>query len=170
MNRLWSPTGLVLTGLAVLCLAVPAVAQAPQDQVPFKATVVSPFVDLFRIPVSPPIGDAHLTAKGEATLLGPVTLRSRATIHFGVDGRPVSLSNWVGALTADSGDALFISANGLVRATATGFTNELGYTVTGGRGRFAGATGSGVSRAVGDLSKNETTVVFEGTISAPKTQ
>ena len=73
-------------------------------------------------------------------------------------------------MTAANGDALFISRNGLSRATATGITGEFGYIVTGGRGRFAGATGSGVGRFVIDASTNQVTTVFEGTISAPKAQ
>jgi hypothetical protein len=156
--------------LALLGLALPAVAQAPQDQVPFKATV-GPYVgDVFVVPVSPPILSARTTAKGEATLLGPVTYLDLHTVQLGVDGGPLSFKDGIGVMTAANGDALFISRNGLSRATATGVAVEFGYIVTGGRGRFAGATGSGVGRAVGDRSKNEITVVFEGTISAPKAQ
>ena len=87
-----------------------------------------------------------------------------------MDGGPLSFKDGVGVMTAANGDALFISRNGLSRATATGVTVEFGYIVTGGRGRFAGATGSGVGRFVSDRSKNEITGFFEGTISAPKTQ
>ncbi len=155
--------------LALLALALAAVAQAPTDQVPFTATV-GPYVgDVFVVPVSPPIASARTNAKGEATLLGPVTYLDLHTIRLGVDGGPLSFDG-IGVMTAANGDALFITRSGLSRATATGVTGEFGYIVTGGRGRFTGATGSGVGRSVLDRSKNEATVVFEGTISAPKAQ
>jgi hypothetical protein len=156
--------------LALLALALTAVAQAPTDQVPFKATV-GPYVgDVFVVPVSPPIASGRTNAKGEATLLGPVTYLDLHTIQLGVDGGPLFFKDGIGVMTAANGDALFITRSGLSRATPTGVTGEFGYIVTGGRGRFAGATGSGVGHQVFDRSKNEATVVFEGTISAPKAQ
>src|SRR5687768_7660972 len=103
--------------LALLGLALSAAAQAPTDQVPFKATV-GPYVgDVFVIPVSPPIASARTNAKGEATLLGSVTYLDLHTIRFGVAGSPASSFDGIGVMTAANGDAVFITRTGLSRAT-----------------------------------------------------
>jgi hypothetical protein len=171
MNPFWYRVGQALTVVVVGLTVAAAAVETPQYE-PFKATL-GPYVgDTFVVPVSPPIAGARTTARGEAALLGPITYLDLHTIHFGVDGRPVSFTDGVGVLTAANGDALFISFSGLSRATATTAMAEGPYIVTGGSGRFAGATGSGVRTGVVDRTKNppEVTVLFEGTISAPKVQ
>jgi hypothetical protein len=67
-------------------------------------------------------------------------------------------------MTAANGDALFFNYSGLFRGT--GF--ELAFTITGGKGRFLGGTGSGVIRRSVDAAANKLTDVFEGTVSAPR--
>jgi hypothetical protein len=42
------------------------------------------------------------------------------------------------------------------------------YTITGGKGRFVGAAGSGVVTMEIDPTKNMVTASWEGTISRPK--
>jgi hypothetical protein len=65
---------------------------------------------------------------------------------------------------AEGGNAIFIKYSGLVRPAGA----EFGYTVTGGRGRFAGATGSGVILCVRDREKGVQMRTFEGTLSKPR--
>jgi hypothetical protein len=168
-NRCPYFAGLVLAAIAGMSLAAPAFAQAPKDQVAFKATVGPYLGDVHMVPLSPPIAYARQNTKGEATLLGPFTYLGSHNLQFGVDGIPISVGDGIGALTAANGDALFISFTGLLRVTATGLAAESSYVVTGGRGRFAGATGSGVARSSAN-SKNEISMVLEGTVSAPKAQ
>jgi hypothetical protein len=41
------------------------------------------------------------------------------------------------------------------------------FTVTGGKGRFAGATGSGAIKGEADLMKNVGSLTFDGVITRP---
>lgn len=83
-----------------------------------------------------------------------------------------------GAGTVTDGTITFVAANGdILRMSHHGTfqlapwpnptTNDIhmDWTVTGGTGRFAGATGSGEASAVGDLVAGSTTSVFAGTIA-----
>ena len=74
-------------------------------------------------------------------------------------------------MTADSGaDAIFLTFEGIVRPTATAgvLAIEGSYAIRGGRGRFAGATGSGKQSGTAEFAKDLWTASFDGTISAPR--
>ena len=64
-----------------------------------------------------------------------------------------------GVFTADTGDALFWAT-----------TLIDGFVVTGGKGRFCGAAGSGaISAFVPAADKGRATITWEGMIEVPKT-
>jgi hypothetical protein len=70
------------------------------------------------------------------------------------------------ALTAANGDMLYASGKGTNTMTAPGqvaFRVEL--TITGGTGRFSGATGMLVSEGVADLASAQAKLSMAGTIS-----
>jgi hypothetical protein len=172
MKRISWPTRLTLTLLAPLGLALPGVAQQPPLELkPFKATLMGNGEGL-TLPVSPPIVSQHLSGTGQADLLGQFTFVEHAIVHLGPDGMPLSFTDGVEVLTAANGDAIFLSYSGLPRPTTApgGFIGEMAFTIAGGRGRFAGATGSGVmtSMATAAPPKVSFTRTLEGTITAPK--
>jgi hypothetical protein len=72
-------------------------------------------------------------------------------------------------LVAANGDTLTGRLQGLGTLTAPpdGFTIEETYTITGGTGRFAGATGRFTAERSVNLTTLATTGSFEGTISSP---
>ena len=76
---------------------------------------------------------------GNATQLGRFTYSFQAEINVQTRSGPASVT-----LTAANGDQLF--AEGWGQATPTGKPNQVSiveeYTITGGTGRFAGATGN----------------------------
>jgi len=157
-----SIASLTLALLAVLALAGPAAAEGREKQVPFRgrfdgiATVT---------PLTPPFVAVNIEGEGHATRLG----------HFDVSIPNVtdrSNGTAVGTylFTAANGDTLtadfilhFDPANvpgvGSVVVTAT---------ITGGTGRFAGATGSFVGDRIADTVNGIVTESFDGTISTPR--
>jgi hypothetical protein len=137
---------------------------ASRRGVPFKGTlqgVADPPV--FEPPPSP-FFSAHLEASGQATHLG------RFTMDY---SHRVNLETLEGTgsarFIAANGDELMTSVEGRAEpaGTPTSYTVFERHTVTGGTGRFAGASGVfTLTRAV-DFADPFTSGALEGWISAP---
>jgi hypothetical protein len=158
---------LALTALVTWGMVLPGIAQAQQPSqefVPFKATLAGTLPSSFTIPLDAPLVADNSTLTGEASEIGPVTFVEHSIAQLTLDGRGFSVPYGVGVLTAANGDAIFLTFSGLVRPAGL----EAAYTVTGGRGRFKGATGQGVFLCVRDRPNNRMTRTFEGVISRPK--
>jgi hypothetical protein len=161
----------------LLGLALPAAAQAqqaaqsqPANLVPLKFAYVSTG-DSTTIPVSPPIVPTSLVIiRGQADYLGPITGMGHVINHLGADGNLAYNDGGVLVLNAVNGDAVFFTFVGVVRpSTRPGtLTLEEPMIITGGKGRFLGATGSGVLNLVVDFSNGQATGTFAGMITAPK--
>jgi hypothetical protein len=164
---------LSLVGLAALALLGPIPVQAqdqPKDQIPFKWTVSGKF-DAFVIPFDPPVASSRMTLKGTSEVLGgAITMTDTHIANFGSDGNLNRSTNGMAVFAGPSGDALFVIWDGVGRVNPT--TGELmglaGFTVKGGRGRFAGATGSGTFDSTLNVATGEVTQVWQGTILVPK--
>jgi hypothetical protein len=152
---------LTLVVLAVLGLASRAVAG---EQVPFKGRLEGVVAVT---PVNPPfIVDVLVNAAGEATQLGRFTVAiphrvDRTTVP------PTAIGSY--QFTAANGDTL--SANFSGQSTLTPTPGVLYIvetaTITGGTGRFAGATGGFVCERLFDAVNFRTAGSFNGTISSP---
>jgi hypothetical protein len=157
MKRFSSAATLVLVLLAASGFAAPAAAAA---QVPFQGTLQG---DVTRSG-APPVLSVDVSADGTATLLGQFA---------------VSIPHEVNVVTRiATGDYLFVAANGdTLTATFTGQAMPTAdptvlaivehATITGGTGRFAGATGSFTTERLYDSVAGTTIGSFEGTISSP---
>ena len=109
-------------------------AQGGTHTVPFKGTLEGAVAVT---PLTPPLASVVITASGNATRLGAFTLQVPHTVNF--------------ATRTGAGTYTFTAANGdQLTATFTGqadasqppiITLEEHATITGGTGRFAGATG-----------------------------
>jgi hypothetical protein len=173
MKRFTCLVPLVSSVLAVLGLAGPGVAQqaARQEMVPFKVTM-SYDTRSFVIPGVPPLLSLEASAPGEAEPLGKFTLFLHYVIQVDTDGVPLFGAGdraWMGA----NGDAFF--SRGIVirhppaAATPHILPFEGAQVITGGTGRFAGATGSGFYYGEFDAQTGKViTVTYEFMISAPK--
>jgi hypothetical protein len=160
---------LALTSLALLGLSLPAVAQQPvRNMVPLKASLSGPLTPRFVIPVEPAIAVGTYSAEGTSDLLGAVKFVEVNNVQMGTAGKGIAVTDGKGVITAANGDALFVSFNGLVLPSGT--EGEFAFVITGGRGRFLGATGSGRIRCVADAGQNRLTRDFEGSVSAPVAQ
>ena len=158
MKRFWSAAGVALAVVGAPGLAGPASAGVP---VPF-------FGSLAGVDTGTPIPNTQLAsvtvrAVGNATQLGQFTYTALITVNT--------------ATGEGSGTFLFTGANGnTVFGTIRGQStfrppNVLSIsetaTVTGGTGRFAGATGSLAVTRLKNTVTGATSASFKGTISAP---
>jgi hypothetical protein len=170
MKRLIHLTRVALAALALPGLALPCGAQQSSlDLVPFKAVMKSGLQPpVARIPGTTPLAVFIINLKGEADFLGPVDAIMLHPLQSGVDGKLLGVNDARGALTAANGDEIYFTYHGTMQPTATGAAGEFAFVVSGGKGRFAGATGSGFMKGVIDAPQNTGTMTIEAIISRPK--
>jgi hypothetical protein len=130
-------------------------------QVPFKGRLEG-VVSI--TPLAPPFVSVMVNATGNATQLGQFTLAIPHTVNR-------STRTAIGSyqFTAANGDTLSADFTGQATPTPTPgvlYIEEMA-TITGGTGRFAGATGSFTVERLFDTVAGTTTGSFEGTISVP---
>lgn len=112
-------------------------------------------------PLTPPMAMVDGRASGEGTQLGRFDVAFPHTVNF-------ATATGVGTytFTAANGDVLTATFTGQAQVgPVTSIVEQA--TITGGTGRFAGATGSFTSRRLFHPATGTTTGSFEGTISAP---
>jgi hypothetical protein len=157
MKRYCSAASLALAIVAVLGLARPASAQ---QQVPFLGRLAGVVT---RAPLTPPYVSALVTATGNATLLGQFQLSIPHTVNTAARTAVGSYQ-----FTAANGDTLSASFGGKSMLKAPGVLAIVETaTITGGTGRFAGATGAFICQRLYNTVTGRTTGSFSGTISVP---
>jgi hypothetical protein len=148
--------------LALAVAAVPALAcpAAAGEQVPFHGQLEG---EVSRTP-DPPLVVVEVDATGHATHLGRFTLDIPHVVDTTTRAAVGSYQ-----FTAANGDTLYATFTG--QATPTAIPGVLYIeetaTITGGTGRFAGATGSFIAERWYDTAAGTTVGDFEGTISTP---
>jgi hypothetical protein len=156
MKRYSFAASLMLAVLAVLGLTGPAAAG---EQVPFKGSLEG---DVTIDPLTPPFLQVDVDADGNATELGQFALDIPHVVNR-AKGTAVGSYEF----TAANGDALFADFTGQSTPTETPgvlYIVEVA-TITGGTGRFAGASGGFTCERYFDTTTDETYGSFEGTIS-----
>ena len=156
MKRYSSAAGLALAVVVALGLAGPAAAGEP---VPFKGSLEG---DVTVSPLTPPFVQVDVDATGNATQLGEFALAIPHKVNR-ADRTAVGTYEF----TAANGDMLFADFTGTATPTAIPgvLYIEETATITGGTGRFAGATGSFTCERFFDTIAGTTIGSFEGTIS-----
>jgi hypothetical protein len=165
MKRHSSAASLVLALLAVLGLAGPVAAG---EQVPFEGR----FSGVATVSGGPTILIGNVNATGNATQLGSFTLQIPHLVNRGTDPFPFPWSSTgFYQFVAANGDTVSASFTGQVNPIPGGLADVEIATITGGTGRFAGATGGfTVERVVlvDPTTGTRTTIgSFEGIISSP---
>jgi len=148
---------LALAAFAVLGLAGPVAAG---EQVPFKGSLEGDVTEAF----DPATGlvNVDIDAAGAATQLGRFTLDIPHVVN-------PATHTAVGTyqFTAANGDTLTADFTGHATPIAPGVLYiEETATITGGTGRFAGATGSFTTERLFDMVAGTTAGSFKGTISS----
>ena len=159
MTRHISAAGFALGVLTLLVFAAPVAAR---DQVPFKGRLdgVSTVA-----PLTPPFVSVNIEGGGHATHLGQFEV---SIPHVANRSNGTAVGTYV--FTAANGDTL--TADFTSQSTPTDVPGvisvEVTATITGGTGRFAGATGSFVGDRLADTVHGVVTESFDGTISTPR--
>ena len=149
---------LLIIALAGTTLAAPALAG--KKELPFKGTMQS--VETYV--ANPPIMSVTANGSGNATHLG------QYAISYEVEVNLETLAGVGSAqLVAANGDILYANMSG--QATPTGTTDVFNvveeFTITGGTGRFANASGSFTLNREVNLTTGVTSGSFDGSIVIP---
>jgi secreted PhoX family phosphatase len=158
----------VATGLTKPVAAAEGNPPAAPAPIQFKWTVSGKFnTDMVIFEFNPPIATGRMLLKGTSEVLGgEMTMKDTHIAHFDVTGGLNRSTDGMTIFTGPGGDAIFVNWDGVGRPDPQ--TGELrglaGFTIKGGRGRYAGATGSGTFDSTLNMATGEVTQVWQGTI------
>lgn len=152
---------LSLSLLAVLTLCAALVTPvAASGGIPFKGHLAG---TVAVTPLDPPLASVLIEATGNATQLGAFTLR---VPHLVNQATRVGQGSYV--FTASNGDVLTADFTGQATLVEPGvLTMRETAVITGGTGRFAGASGSFIAERTFYIASGKTVGSFEGSVSAP---
>lgn len=156
MNRF--ATSLVFSVLMIVALAGPAPAA---EQVPFKGSLDG---DVTVTPIDPPVVFVEIDGGGTANHLGKFSVYIP---HIVDRGTRIGIGTY--EFVAANGDTLvadFVGQSSMTELPGVLFIEEVA-TITGGTGRFAGATGSFTVERYFDTLTGETFGSFTGFVSSP---
>jgi hypothetical protein len=147
--------------LAALALAVTLSAPVgATDEVTFKGRLAG---TVAVTPLDPPLASVLIEATGNATQLGTFTLQ---VPHHVNQATRIGQGSYV--FTASNGDMLAADFTGQATLVEPGvLTTHETAVITGGTGRFAGASGSFIADRTFYVATGETVGSFEGSVSAP---
>jgi hypothetical protein len=156
-------------GIAVAAaVAAVVVSTASAQQVPFAATMTGSVSEA-------PCGVLTIcltgTVEGTATHLGLATLTGTATVHITFTpcdgGGVLTTFTQTATLVAANGDTLTLRGSGTACAANGHAIGSGDLTITGGTGRFAGATGNLTESIDHNLVTGAEVDTLSGTISSP---
>ncbi len=148
----------VSTVIALLLLTVLAsIVYAAPIPVPFKGALQG--AETYQ--VAPPTLYVNGNAAGDATELGQFTATYAVVVDLTTGEGPASIH-----LVAANGDSIFAEGPGQGTATTTPNVHQIveRYTITGGTGRFAGASGDFTVERLVNLITGATSGTFDGNI------
>ena len=146
---------------AAMLAASFAAPVAATDHLPFKGSLAGTATV---VPINPPIVQVTIHATGTATQLGRFTLVAPHTVN---QATLTAVGTY--SFTAANGDTITATLEGtaqMIDPPNVIATSETGV-ITGGTGRFAGATGTFHVDRIFNRATGVTTGSFEGWISVP---
>lgn len=135
---------------AILVCATSSFALA-KNFVPFKGSVVATWDNVYA--ALPPVagGNSLATFNGTSQMTHMGRAAQSGTLTLTPNGNPLIPGNGSVTITAANGDTVSFDYNGFLNPQTGEGTGK--FNITGGTGRFLGATGQGTFYAVIDLSR-----------------
>ena len=151
----------VSTLLGAIFVSALATSAYAGNGVPLKGS----FSETFVIVAPPPVIVADASGSGQLTHLGKSTESFVGTVDFTqIDPRTgCAIDSAVGTIIAANGDQVSVTAAGEF-CPATGVDSG-SFTITGGTGRFANATGGGAYTSVANFASGTSSEQYDGSIS-----
>jgi len=149
---------LIIALVLVLTIAGPV---AGDEQLPFRGKLEG---TVTVTPLDPPLASVVIDATGTATRFGRFSL---AVPHMVNQAMRTGGGTYV--FTAPNGDTLTASFTGQATLVSPGILSTTeAATITGGTGRFAGATGGFTATRLFVVATGITTGSFDGAINLPR--
>lgn len=166
MPRIAATIALVFASLAITTTSVAAKPQGAH-MVPFHAIAAG----TYGVQVRPPNVIISATAEGHATHLGRFEASIRNTVTPLPSPAPGCVTSttetFTATLTAANGDTITLEGTGTGCQTPPTVAVVDTVTVTGGTGRFEGASGSMTVTTAVDQANRTEVVAFDGLLSTP---
>jgi hypothetical protein len=155
----------VAVAVVVAVMGAAPLSTRATSQVPFHATTVESIA-------AAPCGTSlcvTVTGSGEATYLGTIQDSTSITVDLTSNPAPGCHTQTLDTtFTAANGDQLTLHGTGVSCATGpTTVTVVDAFVVSGGTGRFSGASGSVTDTGTANLVTSTAVATFDGTISSP---
>ena len=164
ISELFFAKAIRVVTLALLTVCGASAMPAQTNQVSFTVTATGTVAGVTKLPGG--LTQINFNGSGNATYMGNVT--GSLTRIQDNQGNFGSTAVIVGA---NGKDNVFLSISGQFQGKGGGdkcvFTSTGTYTVTGGAGAFANATGSGTLQTQFDLCAGTAQATYTGTISQP---
>ena len=161
MKKISVPTTILLVVTVVLVSTTLVAAASARKELPFKGSFKAVETSQPNLPI------VHVTAtgSGEATQLGRFTVSYQVDVNVQT-GAGTGLS---AEFVAANGDSLFAEGTGQASPSGTPGTVNIieNYTITGGTGRFANASGTFTVERVASETTGETSGTLSGNIVIP---
>ena len=155
---------ILIAALAAVLLAAPPVATAATTR-PFSSdfTAQGSFAET---PV-PGVLTGTSSGSGHASHLGRITLSTTETLDFVTTPGTLVIRDGRLVMVAANGDELYWSYEGTASTPDEDGDSSLTgtFVITGGTGRFSGATGGGTFEGSGNAVTGVATLAYRGTIA-----
>jgi len=161
MKKISVPTTIAVLVATVLVSATLVAAASARKESPFKGSLEA--VETYQPNL--PVISVTATGSGRATQLGRFTVSYQVEVNVQT-GAGTGLS---AEFVAANGDSLFAEGSGQATPTETPGTLNIveNYTITGGTGRFANASGTITVERVANQATGETSGTLSGNIVIP---
>lgn len=158
MKKISVPTTIMLVVTVVLVSTTLVAAASARKELPFKGSFEA--VETYQ--ANGPTVFVTATGSGEATQLGRYTVSYEVEVDLPTGAGTGLSAHYVAA----NGDSLFAEGSGQATPTddPTVFSIVETYTITGGTGRFANASGSFTVNRTVNLVTGETSGSFDGSM------